>query len=91
MNNAFHLAYGKELVSLFVDNDLRVEIDDREEKLGYKIREAQTLKIPFQLVLGDKEVADRTVTYRRYGEQEQTTLPIADFIALVKSEKPKSK
>ncbi len=90
VNNAFHLAYGKELIKQFIDNDLRVEIDDREEKLGYKIREAQTLKIPFQLVLGDKEVLDRTVTYRRYGEQEQTTLPIADFIALVKSEKPKS-
>ncbi|MDP3130518.1 MAG: threonine--tRNA ligase, partial [Bacillota bacterium] len=90
VNNAFHAVYAKELFDLFVDHDLRVEMDDREEKLGYKIREAQTLKIPYQLVLGDKEVLDRTVTYRRYGEQEQTTLPIADFIALVKSEKPKS-
>jgi len=91
VNNAFHADYGKEVFRLLVDSDLRAEIDDREEKLGYKIREAQTQKVPFQLVLGDKEVADRTVTYRRYGEQEQTTLPLEAFIALVKSEKPKSK
>ncbi|MFA5006072.1 MAG: threonine--tRNA ligase [Candidatus Izemoplasmatales bacterium] len=91
VNNAFHADYGKEVFRRLVDNDLRAEIDDREEKLGYKIREAQTQKVPFQLVLGDKEVADRTVTYRRYGEQEQTTLPLDAFIALVKSEKPKSK
>jgi threonyl-tRNA synthetase len=84
VNGAFHAAYGREILEAMLDRDLRAELDDREEKVGYKIREAQTQKIPYQLVLGDKEVADHTVTYRRYGEQEQTTLPFEDFLNLIR-------
>ena len=61
----------------------RVEMDLRNEKLGYKIREAQTSKIPYQLVIGDQEVADGTVNVRRYGQQDSETMPLEDFIALL--------
>ncbi|MFA5697145.1 MAG: threonine--tRNA ligase [Candidatus Izemoplasmatales bacterium] len=86
VNNEIHKVYAEEIISVLSENEFRIEADYREEKLGYKIREAQTKKIPYQLVLGDKEVAEKTITYRRYGEQEQVTLPIADFVKMVKQE-----
>src|SRR5699024_2241998 len=58
---------------------IRVEIDQREEKIGYKIREAQTQKIPFAIVLGDKEIEANTVNVRRYGEQDTQTLSVEEF------------
>lgn len=81
-----HGAYAKQLNDMFIDEDLRSELDLREEKLGYKIREAQTLKIPYQLVVGDNEVNDNKVTFRKYGEKEQTTVSVEDFVAMVKLE-----
>jgi threonyl-tRNA synthetase len=63
-----------------------VELDMREEKLGYKIREAQTEKIPFALVVGDKEMENNAVNVRRYGEQDQVTVSQDDFIALMKQD-----
>ncbi len=86
VNNEYHAEYAKELNDRFIDEDLRSELDLREEKLGYKIREAQTLKIPYQLVVGDNEVNDNQVTYRKYGEKKQTTVSVDEFIALVKKE-----
>jgi threonyl-tRNA synthetase len=86
VNNEFHMEYSKKLATQLMNLDLRVETDYREEKLGYKIREAQTKKIPYQLVLGDKEVAENLVTYRRYGNQEQVTISINDFITMIKTE-----
>ena len=71
---------------LLLKEDIRVEVDDREEKLGYKIREAQTKKIPYQLVVGDNEVKDNRLTYRRYGSNETTTVSIDEFIAMIKEE-----
>ena len=62
---------------------IRYSFDYRDEKLGYKIREAQTKKIPFQLVIGDNEVQNNTVTYRKYGEQKQTTVTIDEFISFM--------
>jgi threonyl-tRNA synthetase len=64
----------------------RVESDLREEKLGYKIREVQTLKIPYSLVLGDKEKDEGLVTYRKYGSQEQVTVSIEQFLELLMKE-----
>jgi len=81
-----HKDYAKKLNDLFIDHDLRSELDLREEKLGYKIREAQTLKVPYQLVVGDNEVEANMVTYRKYGEQEQVTVSVDDFIAQIKLE-----
>ena len=60
-----------------------MELDDREEKLGYRIREAQMKKIPYQLVLGNNERDERTVTYRQYGEQKQTTVSLDEFVDMV--------
>ena len=60
---------------------MRVEVDNRNEKMGYKIREAQTLKIPYQLVFGDNEIAENTVTVRRYGSKETSSMPFDEFLA----------
>ncbi len=64
----------------------RVESDLREEKLGYKIREVQTQKIPYSLVLGDKEKEERSVTYRKYGESEQINVSFAEFVEMISKE-----
>ena len=60
---------------------MRVEVDSRNEKMGYKIREAQTQKIPYQLVFGDNEIAENTVTVRRYGSKETLSMPFDEFLA----------
>ena len=62
------------LQKLFKDQKIRTKVDQREEKLGYKIREAQTNKIPYQIVIGNNEVSLDQVTYRKYGETEQLTV-----------------
>lgn len=67
----------------------RVESDLREEKLGYKIREVQTMKIPYSLVLGDREQDEKLVTYRRYGETNQITVPLEQFIQMIQQENKK--
>ncbi len=64
----------------------RVESDFRNEKLGYKIREAQTQKIPYQLVIGDNEVSSDSVTYREYGSEQQVKVSIKKFIELLKEQ-----
>ncbi|HHV64655.1 MAG TPA: threonine--tRNA ligase [Peptococcaceae bacterium] len=78
--------YAKQVRDLLSEQDIRVEIDDRREKINYKIREAQTEKVPFALVIGDKEVQEQTVAVRRYGEQKTETMPFGDFVALIKDE-----
>lgn len=83
VKNEFHLEYSREVFQLLEDNGIHVEMDDREEKLGYRIREAQMKKVPYQLVLGDKERDERTVTYRQYGEQKQTTVLLGEFIEMI--------
>lgn len=83
VKNEYHLEYSKEVYQLLEAKGIRVELDNREEKLGYRIREAQMKKIPYQLVLGDKERDERTVTYRQYGEQKQTTVSLDEFVAMV--------
>lgn len=83
VKNEYHLDYSKEVFALLEEKGIRVELDDREEKLGYRIREAQMKKIPYQLVLGDKERDERTVTYRQYGEQKQTTVSLDEFIDML--------
>jgi threonyl-tRNA synthetase len=65
---------------------LRIEVDTRNEKMGYKIREAQTLKIPYQIVIGDSEMEEGTVAVRKYGEKNTETLPIEEFIQKIVAE-----
>lgn len=83
VNLSCHKEYAERLNSLFLDEKFRVETDYRDEKLGYKIREAQTKKIPFTLVIGDKEVENNTVTYREYGKEEQVTVTLDEFVKLI--------
>ena len=80
VNNEFHLEYAKNEFKKLEDLGNRCEIDDRDEKLGYKMREAQMKKIPYQLVLGDKEVEAVSVNARKYGEQAQNSYALDEFI-----------
>ena len=83
VNNEFHLDTAKRIFKELSDANVRVGMDDRDEKLGYKIREAQTMKIPYQIVIGDKEVENDMVTYRRYGQQEQTSVKTSEFREMI--------
>lgn len=86
VNNEAHGAYAKELLSLLLDKGFRCELDDSEEKLGYRIRQAQINKVPYTLVIGDKEVENKSVTYRRFGDQQQISLSTEEFIDLLNNE-----
>ena len=86
VNMNLHKDYCEKLNKVFFEAGVRFEDDYRDEKLGYKIREAQTKKIPYQLVIGDNEVNTNTVTYRCYGKQEQINVPVDEFVAMVKEQ-----
>ncbi len=86
VKNQYHLNYAKEVVAKLASAGFRVELDDREEKLGYRIREAQMKKVPYQLVIGENECANGTVTYREYGKQAQQTLSFEEFASKIKDE-----
>lgn len=85
VNLGMHKAYCDKLQDIFKAANIRFEVDYRDEKLGYKIREAQTQKIPYALVLGDKELEGNLVTYRRYGSSEQVTVSVEEFIEIIKN------
>lgn len=80
VNVDLHYDYARSLQDELKSQGVRVEIDDRNEKMGYKIREAQMQKIPYQLVVGDKEVENNEVNVRKYGSQDQETIERDDFI-----------
>ena len=84
VNNDYHLEYAKEVYKDLDDMNIRVNLDDRNEKLSYKMRESQTKKNPITLILGDKEVENNTISYRKFGSTETYTLPKSDFYKLVK-------
>ena len=86
VNNEYHLEYSKEILSQLKQNNIRVSLDERDEKLGYKLRESVLEKIPYMVILGQKEVDDHTVSYRKAGSQETTTVSIQEFIELLRSE-----
>ena len=86
VNNNFHLEYAQELLKVFREHKIRTELDDGNDKLGYRMRNSQMRKIPYTIVLGDHEKEDGTVTYRKYGSQEQITLKVNDFIAMIDEE-----
>ena len=80
VNVDLHYDYARNLQDELKSQGVRVEIDDRNEKMGYKIREAQMQKIPYQLVVGDKEMENNEVNVRKYGSQDQETVEKDDFI-----------
>lgn len=86
VNNEYHLEYATNLLNKLKEKELRVELDSRDEKMGYKIRESQTRKIPYTLVLGNNERDNNTVTYRKYGEETTTTVSIEDFISMIEKQ-----
>lgn len=81
-----HFDYAKQVREQLQAEGFRVELDDRNEKIGYKIREAQMQKTPYMLVVGDNEVAEKAVNVRKYGEQKSETVSFEDFISALKAE-----
>ena len=81
-----HGTYAKEVKAILEENGLRVNIDDRNEKLGYRLRESQIQKIPYTLVIGDNEMNTKSVTYRKYGSKEQISVSLDEFISMILKE-----
>ncbi|MCQ3035770.1 MAG: threonine--tRNA ligase [Bacilli bacterium] len=86
VNNNFHLDYAKNLREELVNLGYRAELDDSNEKLGFRMRNAQVKKINYTLVIGDNEVANNLVTFRRHGTRDQITVSKDEFLALIKEE-----
>ncbi len=84
VNNEYHLEYCKELQEKFDSMNFRAKLDDRDEKLSYKMRESQTKKIPLTLIIGDKEKDGNLVSYRKFGSTETFTMNIDEFVSTVK-------
>ena len=80
VNLDLHYDYAREILDEMKSYGIRADIDTRDEKLGYKIRDAQTRKVPYQVVVGDKEVEAKEVNVRKYGEKEQNSYEKEDFL-----------
>lgn len=85
VSNAAHEDYAKEVYDVLQKADVRVLLDDSNEKLGYRLRNAQVQKIPFTLVVGDKEKENRLVTYRIYGSDKQVTVSLDEFVKIIRN------
>lgn len=84
VNNEYHLEYAKAIYEEIRKKGYRVEIDDRNEKLSYKMREGQLKKIPITVILGQKEVDNKEISFRLFGSQDTTTLSIDEFYNYIK-------
>lgn len=84
VNNKYHLEYATKVRDLLEQQGIRVELDDRDEKLSYRMRESQTKKIPYTLILGDKERDNEQISYRIFGQADTTTLSNQEFIETIK-------
>lgn len=80
VSNEAHTDYAWEVAHALRDRGIRVQVDERNEKMQYKIRASQTQKVPYQLIVGDKEMADKSVNVRRYGSKQTHTETIAEFV-----------
>lgn len=89
VNLDIHGEFANDLKEKMAAQGLRVEVDTRNEKMGYKIREAQTLKVPYQIVVGDSEIEEGTLAVRKYGEKNTENIPVEDFIQQVVEENRK--
>lgn len=79
VNNEFHLEYSKTIYKYLKDLGIRVNLDDREEKLGFKMRESVINKIPYAIIIGNKEVESKTISFRKCGSEETFNLSLEDF------------
>ena len=83
VNSQYHNEYAEEVYNKLKEVGFRVELDNRNEKLGYKLRESVIKKIPYMLILGQKEVDSKTISYRRAGSEETVTINLEEFIYLL--------
>ena len=86
VNNDLHLEYAKDIYDKLNNFDIRCELNSKDEKISYKIRESQVKKIPYTLVLGDKEQGENKVTYRKFGSTDSTTVSYDEFLKLIQEE-----
>ncbi len=86
VNNEFHLDYATKVVNNLKKEGIRAVLDDSNEKLGYRLRNSQVKKAPLTLVIGDNEVSDNSVTYRRYSKKEQITVSSNEFLKMIRKE-----
>ena len=86
VNNEFHLEYAKKLVEKLQKEGIRVELDDRDEKLGYKMRESVIKKKNYAVIIGNEEIKNNTVSYRKCGSNDTTTVGIDEFVNMLLEE-----
>ncbi len=86
VNPEFQGEYAKKITDLLKSKKIRVELDDRNEKLSYRLREAQTSKVPYTVIIGDQEKENHTISYRLFGQKETTTVKIEEFVELLQEE-----
>ncbi len=86
VNNNYHLEYANEIFAKLKDLNVRVNLDDREEKLGYKMRESVMKKIPYAVIIGNNEIEAKTISYRKCGTEETVTMPLDEFIEKIVAE-----
>ena len=86
VNNEYHLEYSNKLKELLRNNNIRVELDSREEKLSYRMRESQVNKIPFTLIIGDKEKEDELISFRKFGQNDTKTVTKDEFLDIIVEE-----
>ena len=86
VNNEYHLEYANKVVEVLKEHNIKVELDARDEKLGYRIREAQMGKVNYQVVIGDAERDSQSVKVRKYGETEQVTYTLDEFVKMLENE-----
>ena len=84
VNDEAHGEYARKVEAFLKENGIRVDYMPATDKLGYRLRQAQVSKIPFTLVIGEKEMEEGSVTYRVYGDQKQVTVPLEEFLGLIK-------
>ncbi|MFA5603587.1 MAG: threonine--tRNA ligase [Bacilli bacterium] len=86
VNSDYHLEGSKQIYDLLLNNDIRVSLDGRDEKLSYRMRESQIKKYPYSIIVGDKEIEDNLISYRKHGSNETVTVSQEGFIAMINEE-----
>ena len=86
VNMKYHDEYCKRLKNILLNEDIRVEYDDSKESMGKKLRESNIMKNPYTVIIGDNERDNNLISYRKYGSEETYTIPLNDFIKMIKEE-----
>lgn len=86
VNIRYHDSYCQKIKQMLLDEDIRVEYDDRDEKIGKKIRQSNIMKNPYTLIIGDKERDNNLVSYRKYASEDTVSIRVEDFIDFIKYE-----